>query len=129
MRLSLLYPLTLLAGFAAAAGPIARDDDPGVSELGSGKVPDFDEVDPPGPSGNAIVRRDDDKLTKREEFNPLEARDDHDDHDWHKYPAVLVACRTMDCTGNCIGYNLNRLESKKCYEAEQVRLHHLEEDA
>ena len=117
MRLSLLYPLALLAGFAAAAGPIARDDGPGVSELGSSKVPDFDEVDPSGPSGNAVVRRDDDELTKREEFNPLEDRDDHGD-DWHKHPAILVVCRSKECTGKCIGYNLNKLEFKKCYEAE-----------
>ena len=105
-----------MAGFAAAAGPIARDEDPDVSELGSSKVPAFDEVDPSGPSGNAVVRRDDDELTKREEFNPLEERDDHDDHDWHKHPAILVVCRTKDCTGKCIGYNLNKLRFKKCYE-------------
>jgi hypothetical protein len=112
MRFTLLFPVALLAGFAAAAGPIRDTDITVTAAGGSGGAPEYEAVEAPsGPSADAatapeVVGEGGDTVSKRGEFNPLEDR----------AAPILILCPDENCRGRCWGYNLNFFRFNVCYE-------------
>ena len=115
MRLSTIIVTLALSVGLAIAGPIVdREDavsvtgtDDGLPKYGDAGAGGGDDAPAPGRRG----------VTKRDDFNPLDARGGRHGRDF----AILIVCHREHCRGPCWGYNLDHVRFHKCYNVHKYR--------